>query len=206
MAKSGLASVELLASKGAIVRACDTKPLDRAAGGGGALARAGVPFQPQSWEAIAGRGLDRRFSRRARRSRPVASERAAAEPGSSAKSNWPAASCRARRSASPDRTGRPRTTALIGHILHAVRDSRAGGRQHRHCPGHGHGGHLAARTSGMCWSCPASNWKPSKASAPGSASRSTSRRITWTGTTPSRPTRRPRRGSSIPSSPMTSRS
>ncbi|RPI13396.1 MAG: UDP-N-acetylmuramoyl-L-alanine--D-glutamate ligase, partial [Acidobacteriales bacterium] len=52
MAKSGLASVELLASKGAIVRACDTQPLDRLPGVAEALARAGVPFQLQSWEAI----------------------------------------------------------------------------------------------------------------------------------------------------------
>jgi len=43
LARSGLASAELLASKGAVVRGCDTRPLEPLPG---------VEFQLQSWEAV----------------------------------------------------------------------------------------------------------------------------------------------------------
>ena len=52
LGKSGLASVALLAAKGASVVACDSKALDQLTGAAAALARWNVPFQPQSWETI----------------------------------------------------------------------------------------------------------------------------------------------------------
>jgi UDP-N-acetylmuramoylalanine--D-glutamate ligase len=52
LAKSGLACVELLASKGASAIACDTKALDLLPGAASALERLNVPFRLQSWEAI----------------------------------------------------------------------------------------------------------------------------------------------------------
>jgi UDP-N-acetylmuramoylalanine--D-glutamate ligase len=52
LAKSGLASIELLASKGAVVTACDAKPLDQLPGAAETLSRLGVPFQLQSWESM----------------------------------------------------------------------------------------------------------------------------------------------------------
>ncbi|MFB3776357.1 MAG: UDP-N-acetylmuramoyl-L-alanine--D-glutamate ligase [Bryobacteraceae bacterium] len=52
LAKSGLASIELLVSKGAAVSACDSRPLNQLPGVAEALGRLGVPFRPQSWEAL----------------------------------------------------------------------------------------------------------------------------------------------------------
>ena len=52
LAKSGLASVELLVSKGARVTACDAKPLEELAGAAALLDRLRVPYRPQSWEAL----------------------------------------------------------------------------------------------------------------------------------------------------------
>jgi UDP-N-acetylmuramoylalanine--D-glutamate ligase len=52
LAKSGLASVGLLVSKGAEVVACDIKPLDDLPEAAAALERLKVPFRLQSWEAI----------------------------------------------------------------------------------------------------------------------------------------------------------
>jgi len=52
MAKSGLASVELLASRGARVSAADTKPLEQLPGAAQALERLGAPFQIQGPEAF----------------------------------------------------------------------------------------------------------------------------------------------------------
>ncbi len=52
LGKSGLASVALLAAKGAAVTACDARALDQLTGAAAALARLNVPFQPQSWETI----------------------------------------------------------------------------------------------------------------------------------------------------------
>ena len=53
LAQSGLASVELLAAKGALVSACDAQPLDRLPDAAAALARLHVPFRLQSREALA---------------------------------------------------------------------------------------------------------------------------------------------------------
>jgi len=47
LGKSGLAVLELLASKGAVLRACDVKPPGELRGVGEALGRLGVPFVPQ---------------------------------------------------------------------------------------------------------------------------------------------------------------
>jgi len=52
LAKSGLASIELLVSKGARVTACDAKPLAELPDAAAELARLRVPFRPQSWEAV----------------------------------------------------------------------------------------------------------------------------------------------------------
>jgi UDP-N-acetylmuramoylalanine--D-glutamate ligase len=52
MAQSGMASVRLLVSKGALVTAADSKPLDQLPGVADELARLVVPFRPQSWEAL----------------------------------------------------------------------------------------------------------------------------------------------------------
>ncbi len=52
LAKSGLASVELLVSRGARVRACDVKPLERLPEAAAVLERLGAAFAPQTWEAI----------------------------------------------------------------------------------------------------------------------------------------------------------
>ncbi len=54
LAKSGLASVELLAAQGAVVSACDTKPLESLPGAPAELARLGVPFRSQGWDALQG--------------------------------------------------------------------------------------------------------------------------------------------------------
>lgn len=54
MARSGLASVELLASRGAQVSAVDTKPLDQLPGAAQVLERLGAPFQIQALEALRG--------------------------------------------------------------------------------------------------------------------------------------------------------
>ena len=56
--------------------------------------------------------------------------------------------------------GKTTTTALIGHILRESGRAGAGGRQHRHA-GHRHGGVVARRSNGTCWSFPASSSKPS---------------------------------------------
>jgi UDP-N-acetylmuramoylalanine--D-glutamate ligase len=52
LAKSGLASIELLASKGASVTACDSRPLEQLPGVAEKLRRLGVPFRLQSWESL----------------------------------------------------------------------------------------------------------------------------------------------------------
>ncbi len=52
MAKSGLACVELLAGKGAVVRAVDAKPVEELPEAARALRRLGVAFCPQSPEAL----------------------------------------------------------------------------------------------------------------------------------------------------------
>jgi len=54
LASSGLAAAELLVSQGAAVIAVDAKPLEQLPGAAQALARMGVPFRPQSPEALAG--------------------------------------------------------------------------------------------------------------------------------------------------------
>lgn len=54
LASSGLAAAELLVSQGAAVIAVDAKPLEQLPGAAQALARLGVPFRPQSPEALAG--------------------------------------------------------------------------------------------------------------------------------------------------------
>jgi len=53
LASSGLAAAELLVSQGAAVIAVDAKPLEQLPGAAQALARLGVPFRPQSPEALA---------------------------------------------------------------------------------------------------------------------------------------------------------
>ncbi len=53
LARSGLAAAELLASKNAMVTACDAKPLGELPGAAEALERLRVPFRPQSWETLA---------------------------------------------------------------------------------------------------------------------------------------------------------
>ncbi len=52
LAKSGLAAVELLASKGADVTACDLKPLEELPEAAAALKRLGVTYRPQSAAAL----------------------------------------------------------------------------------------------------------------------------------------------------------
>ncbi|MCC7175118.1 MAG: UDP-N-acetylmuramoyl-L-alanine--D-glutamate ligase [Bryobacterales bacterium] len=54
LARSGLASVELLAEKGANVTACDTRPVEQLPEAGAVLDRLGVPFRLQSPEALEG--------------------------------------------------------------------------------------------------------------------------------------------------------
>jgi UDP-N-acetylmuramoylalanine--D-glutamate ligase len=57
MKKSGMASAELLAREGAIVRATDLKPLERLPGAGALLDRLRIPFAPQTPEIFEGCGL-----------------------------------------------------------------------------------------------------------------------------------------------------
>ena len=54
MAKSGLASVQLLAREGAQVTACDAKPLDQLPGVAAVLDGLRAPFRPQAWESLEG--------------------------------------------------------------------------------------------------------------------------------------------------------
>jgi UDP-N-acetylmuramoylalanine--D-glutamate ligase len=57
MKKSGMASAELLAREGAVVRATDLKPLERLPGAGALLDRLRIPFAPQTPEIFEGCGL-----------------------------------------------------------------------------------------------------------------------------------------------------
>jgi len=52
LAKSGLAAIELLANKGAVVTACDLKPLEELPEAAVLLRRFGITFRPQSPEAL----------------------------------------------------------------------------------------------------------------------------------------------------------
>jgi UDP-N-acetylmuramoylalanine--D-glutamate ligase len=54
LAKSGLASVELLVSHGAEVLGCDARPLNELPDAAGALERLKVPFRPQTRESLEG--------------------------------------------------------------------------------------------------------------------------------------------------------
>jgi UDP-N-acetylmuramoylalanine--D-glutamate ligase len=56
MAQSGMGSVRLLVSKAAVVTACDSRPLDQLPGVADELAKLGVPFRLQSWEALQNAG------------------------------------------------------------------------------------------------------------------------------------------------------
>ncbi|HXG33426.1 MAG TPA: UDP-N-acetylmuramoyl-L-alanine--D-glutamate ligase [Bryobacteraceae bacterium] len=57
LARSGLAAIELLVSKGARVTATDVRPLEQLPGAGAVLERFGVPFAPQSPEVFRGADL-----------------------------------------------------------------------------------------------------------------------------------------------------
>ena len=52
LAKSGLATIELLVQKGAIVTACDSKPLEQLSGAASLLDSLGVKFAPQGPDAL----------------------------------------------------------------------------------------------------------------------------------------------------------
>ena len=54
LGKSGLAAVELLASRGAAVTACDTRPLEQLGEAARVLERVKAPFRPQVWESLEG--------------------------------------------------------------------------------------------------------------------------------------------------------
>ncbi len=54
LGKSGLAAVELLASRGAAVTASDTRPLEELGEAARVLERVKAPFRPQTWESLEG--------------------------------------------------------------------------------------------------------------------------------------------------------
>ena len=171
LAKSGLASIELLASKGAVVTACDARPLDQLPGAAETLSRLGVPFQLQSWESMEhadwvvispGVPEDLDVLERARRKGirvigevELASYYLEGDTIGITGSN-----------------GKTTTTAMVGHVLGECGiPAQVGGTSERFPPLPWP--LLRGRASGTCWSCRVFNWRPSGASGPASGQFST---------------------------------
>jgi len=130
MGKSGLAALELLAEKGARLRATDVKPLAELPG----VAELGVPFAssrpkfsltPDIVVISPGVPCDLK---------PLEEARLRGRRGHWRRSNWLATFSRGRSSASPAPTARPRLRAWPATSCGSAA-FRPGGRQHRHAAG-----------------------------------------------------------------------